>query len=150
MNQLIAHLVGDYVLQSHWMAVKKTKWSWPCALHAFAYTLPFVCLTRSLLALTVIMVSHFVIDRWQLVRYVIWLNNLIYGGPRRFEWCRMTGYFDPEVARVSTADIEGVRELCTRTNDHEFRMQDWLRVWLKIINDNTLHLATNAVCLAWL
>lgn len=42
MTQFIAHLFGDYILQSDWMAQNKTKRSWPALVHAFIYSLCFV------------------------------------------------------------------------------------------------------------
>lgn len=42
MPQLLAHLFGDYILQSDWMANNKTKWSWPALVHALLYSLCFV------------------------------------------------------------------------------------------------------------
>jgi hypothetical protein len=41
-TQLLAHLVGDYLLQSDWMANNKTKRSWPALVHALLYSLCFV------------------------------------------------------------------------------------------------------------
>ena len=74
-DQLVAHLVGDYILQSHWMATEKTKRSAAAAVHAICYTLPFLLLTQDLVSLVVIAASHFAIDRWRLVRYLVWLKN---------------------------------------------------------------------------
>lgn len=73
-DQLVAHLVGDYILQSHWMATEKTKRSAAAALHAVCYSLPFVFIA-SIPALWVIAVSHFVIDRWRIARFVVWAKN---------------------------------------------------------------------------
>lgn len=42
MTQLLAHLFGDYILQSDWMAQNKTKRSWPALAHALLYSLCFV------------------------------------------------------------------------------------------------------------
>lgn len=42
MTQLLAHLFGDYILQSDWMAQNKTKRSWPALVHALLYSLCFV------------------------------------------------------------------------------------------------------------
>jgi hypothetical protein len=44
MTQLLAHLFGDYILQSDWMAQNKTKRSWPALVHALLYSLCFVWL----------------------------------------------------------------------------------------------------------
>jgi hypothetical protein len=46
-DQLVAHAVGDYILQSDWMATEKTKQNAAAATHALTYTLPFLFLTRS-------------------------------------------------------------------------------------------------------
>lgn len=42
MVQLIAHLFGDFILQSEWMAVNKTKRSWPALVHVVLYSLCFL------------------------------------------------------------------------------------------------------------
>ena len=81
-DQLVAHLIGDYILQSHWMATEKTKNSLAAAIHAVTYTFPFMLITSSLEALAVILVSHFFIDRLRLARIVVWFKN----GP----WLPMT------------------------------------------------------------
>ena len=74
-DQLVAHVVGDYLLQSHWVAQRKTSRLAVALLHALLYALPFVLLTRSPVALLVIVVTHAVIDRYRLVRHVIWYKN---------------------------------------------------------------------------
>jgi len=74
-DQLVAHAVGDYILQSHWMATHKTKDSPVAALHAVTYTLPFAFITHSLAALAVICGTHFLIDRFRLARFVVWFKN---------------------------------------------------------------------------
>lgn len=75
MEQLLAHLVGDYVLQSHWMATKKTEQWLPAVLHGITYTLPFLLLTRSVAALLVICVSHIIIDHYRLAKVVARIKN---------------------------------------------------------------------------
>lgn len=74
-DQIVAHLVGDYILQSHWMATEKTKRSLAAAIHAVTYTLPFLLITQSAAALAVICSTHFLIDRFRLARFVVWLKN---------------------------------------------------------------------------
>lgn len=122
-DQLVAHAVGDYILQSDWMATEKTKRSLAAAVHALTYTLPFLFITRSPAALALICGTHFVIDRWRLARYVVWAKNWL--GPNR-PWaeCVATGY---------PADRPA-----------------WLTVWLLIIADNTLHVLCNGLALAYL
>jgi hypothetical protein len=62
-GQLVAHAVGDYIIQSDWMASEKTERAWPAVVHAVTYTLPFLAFRPSPAALTMISGSHFVIDR---------------------------------------------------------------------------------------
>ena len=123
-DQLVAHLVGDYILQSHWMATEKTKRSVAAVAHVVCYSLPFLFLTLSPAALAVIIVTHFVIDRWRLARYVVWFKNFL--GPGNPSWaeCSGTGYA-PDVP-------------------------PWLSVWLLIIVDNTMHLLCNGLAIAYL
>jgi len=122
-DQLVAHAVGDYILQSDWMATEKTKQNAAAAAHAFTYTLPFLFLTTSPEALVAIMGTHFLIDRWRLARYVVWLKNWL--GPNRpWSECVATGY---------PADRPA-----------------WLTVWLLIIADNTLHVLCNGLALRFL
>lgn len=63
---LLAHLLGDYVVQSRWMATEKTQRWWPAIVHAVTYGVPFLMVTRSPLALAVIVGTHAVIDRYRL------------------------------------------------------------------------------------
>jgi hypothetical protein len=67
--QLVAHLVGDYLLQSDWMAAEKRRHVAPALVHAALYGLPFLPLRPSPAALATIVFSHFAIDRWSLARY---------------------------------------------------------------------------------
>ena len=123
MNQLLAHLAGDYLLQSDWMAREKTTRSLPAAAHAVAYTVPFLTLTRSPRRLALIAGSHFVIDRWRLARHACWAKNHL-APPREWQpWekCSTTGY-GPD-------------------------MPDWLAVWLMFIADNTMHGVCNWLAL---
>lgn len=67
--------MGDYLFQSHWMATQKTSRGIAALAHALTYTLPFLLLTQAPLALLAIGGTHFVIDRWRLAKYVVWLKN---------------------------------------------------------------------------
>ena len=74
-DQVLAHAVGDYIIQSNWMAQNKAKDSMAAAIHAVTYTIPFALITQAWLPLVVICVSHFFIDRFRLARYLVWLKN---------------------------------------------------------------------------
>jgi hypothetical protein len=121
-DQLVCHAIGDYVLQSDWMATEKIKRSFAAAIHATAYSLPFTFLQPSLAAWAFIVGTHFVIDRWRLARYVVWAKNW----PMTPPWheCAATGY--PPDRPI------------------------WMTVWLLIIADNTLHVLCNGFALAYL
>ena len=125
-SQLVAHAVGDYLIQSDWMANEKTKMSLAAACHAVTYTLPFLFLSTSASALAAIAASHFVIDRWRLARFAVFAKNFIAPRSAWRPWgeCAATGY-------------------------HESR-PPWLAVWLLIIADNTIHVLCNAAALRWL
>lgn len=55
--------------------IPKTKRSTAAAIHAVIYTIPFALLTGSFIALVIICVSHFLIDRYRLARFVVWAKN---------------------------------------------------------------------------
>jgi Protein of unknown function (DUF3307) len=116
----LAHLLGDYVLQTHHQAVTKTKRWGPALAHAATYTAAHGALvTRRPLALLVIGGTHAVIDRYRLARWVCWLKNQAAPVTYRPPLPTATGY------PVGTPD--------------------WLAVWLMVITDNTLHLLVNAL-----
>ena len=124
MEQLLAHLVGDYLLQSSHMAEHKVR-SWLVAIfHAFVYSLPFLFLTHSPAALLVIFGTHAVIDHYRLAHYLSMLKNMA-GAPSRW------------------------RDFITHTG-HAQDMPVWMSVWLVIITDNTMHLLINYFAIKYL
>ncbi len=125
MIQLILHLVGDYVTQSDWMAQNKTKSTWAALCHATVYALPFLAIA-SVNAWLVIWLTHLVIDRFRLARYVAYAKN----------WLAPRSYWHPWSE-------------CSGTGYHK-DSPPWLSVWLMIAADNTLHLAINAAAIAGL
>ncbi|MGH2371207.1 MAG: DUF3307 domain-containing protein [Chloroflexota bacterium] len=121
-DELLAHAIGDYLLQSHWMATAKTGAHLPAAVHAVSYTLPFLALTRSPWRLALIAGMHFVLDRWRVARYVAWAKNQLAPAPRP-SWsdCQATGY--------------------------PAETPPWLAVWLLILTDNLCHVLLNGLAL---
>src|SRR5439155_26517756 len=90
-DQLLLHLIGDYVTQSDWMATQKTLRHLAAFIHALVYSLPFLLFRPSLIAWLVIFVTHELIDRYRLARYVVWAKNWL--GPNRpWSECSATGY----------------------------------------------------------
>ena len=176
-DQIVAHLVGDYLLQSDWMASQKTRRLLVALLHALAYGAAFLFLRPSPAAWAAIVVSHALIDRYRLARYAVWAKNFL--GPFNvFGWvmrlrpwsCRHPGEwhnFDPVMltwrcrcGAVRLIDSEWWSKTarfsvnfpwwqCVSTGYHTDR-PDWLAVWLLIIADNTIHLVINGLALRFL
>ena len=123
---ILAHLVGDYVIQSHWMACEKTKRWWPAIAHGLTYTLPYLLVTQSPAALAVIAGTHIIIDRFRLAKHLVWAKNQL--APKAFRpvWAdaKVTGYPSETPA--------------------------WMSVWLMIVADNTVHLLINTAAVVWL
>ncbi len=151
MIQLLLHLIGDYLTQSHWMAENKTKRSWPALVHAVIYSLPFLILKPSLAAFAVILGTHFLIDRFRLARFVVWAKNCAlnpnsfkHGWPTGLMIC---GFADEHERDSHHASLQWSN--CSPTG-YPSEVPAWLSVWLLIAADNVLHLAINYSALRWL
>lgn len=120
---ILAHLVGDYLIQTHWMATEKVKRWWPAIVHGLTYTIPFVFITQSILALAVIAGTHIVLDRFRLAKHFCWFKNQL--APKAFR-----------PGHTATGYSEGTPA--------------WMAVWLMIIADNVLHLLINVAAVYWL
>jgi len=143
---LLCHFVGDYIFQSDWMAMNKSKKTLNCLVHCILYTACFLILTLSWKALLFIGVTHFIFDRFPIIiKRLIWLKNHI--NPELsfppFRFCDTTGYYDD-----SKYNTEPASELSERW---------WgkprlfiVTIWLYIITDNTLHLICNLIALTLL
>lgn len=109
--QLVAHLVGDFILQTDWMAREKSRNSFACLVHVVVYSLPFLLLTQEPLTLLAIAGTHFMIDRWRLPRFLIWARNLPFPGHHPFSECKRTGFHEdmPEdLARLLYIIIDSI------------------------------------------
>lgn len=148
MTLLLCHLFGDYVLQSHVMATRKTSsWRW-AVVHAAAYSIPFAVLFMALgvpdhiggadLALAVIFGTHAIIDRYAIAAK--WYRWYGVGHPGVWfamvhaEWNRQMWKW-----RLATGPKSAPPEEPVFVAPPPF-----LGVWLTIIVDNTMHLAINA------
>ncbi len=74
MEQLIAHLIGDYWLQTDRQALGKKENFGLALQHAATYILPFLLITQSSLALLVICLSHAIIDH---IKFGEYIDNII-------------------------------------------------------------------------
>ncbi len=124
MEQLLLHLVGDYVTQTDYMAKNKTTDIKVAFLHSVVYTLPFWVLTNSITAILVMLITHAIIDRYRLAKFIIFSKNWITDTSLKWDDCKDTGF--PSSTPV------------------------WLAVWLMIITDNTIHLVINYFALKML
>lgn len=123
---VLFHFIGDYLIQTDWMArLKTTRWL-PAIMHGVTYTLLFVFVTQSVLALLVIGGTHIIIDHYRLARHVVWAKNQLAPKEYRYPWseAKMTGYRDDSPV--------------------------WLSTWLMIIADNTIHVGINTIAILYL
>lgn len=125
MLQLILHLFGDYISQTDRMANEKVKNIRMALLHAFIYSVPFyIFIDISIVAFLTIFLTHAVIDRYRVVKYIIFARNKLHDKTLQWDDCSATGYHKDKPI--------------------------WLTVWLMIIADNTLHLTINYLAIAYL
>lgn len=124
MEQLLLHLIGDYLTQTDWMAKSKTSSTPVAVLHAAVYSMPFLLLTQSVAALAVIFATHALIDRYRLARFVVFAKNWTTQPGLKWAECSATGYHSDT--------------------------PPWLAVWLLIVADNAMHLSINYAALRWL
>lgn len=124
MEQFILHLIGDFILQTDKMATKKiTNTYWAIA-HGILYTIPFILLTKSIYALWVICITHILIDRFRLVRYLIYFKNKITDSSLEWKKCKATGY--------------------------PIALPSWLSFILLLLTDGTSHLIINYLSIKYL
>lgn len=124
---ILAHLAGDYLLQTDWMAQEKVRRWWPAIVHGVVYTLPYALITQSPWALLVIGGTHIVIDRFRLAKHITWAKNQIAPKTYRYSW----------VEAKANAGFSKDTPV-------------WLATWLMIIVDNGIHLAINALAILYL
>lgn len=117
MKSFLAHLVGDYLLQTHYEAVEKTN-SWtPAMTHAAKYTAAFVPLTRNPKALLTIGVTHAILDHYRLAKHVNFVRNQVV--PKEYRSVDLANAGSPKSAPPGLA------------------------MALMIITDNTIHMLIN-------
>lgn len=73
MNWLMGHLIGDYLLQTDWMALNKKLQTFPCAVHCLIWSLSvMLCAWWPWWTFLILFPTHFVQDRTNIV---VWLMN---------------------------------------------------------------------------
>ena len=137
-DQIVVHAIGDYLLQSDWMADQKTKRHVAAFAHALVYSLPFLLFRPSLVAWLVIFGTHFLIDRYRLARYVVYAKNFL--APR---------WLNVPIGRPGIWERNRPWSECSATGYPSDRPV-WLAVWLMIFADNILHIVINGAALRFL
>jgi len=134
------------------MATEKTKRWWPAILHAVAYGMPFLAVTRSPAALAVIVGTHAVIDRYRLARVVVWLKNFL--APVRRELVAESAIRGqavyahyPRVWRYRSTNPQWKE--CSATG-YPKETPAFMAVWLLILADNIIHMLINVAAVVWL
>lgn len=122
MEFILLHLIGDYITQTQWMASQKSSCSLAALVHAIVYSFPFL-LIGSIQAVSLILVTHFFVDRFRLARYVVFAKNWVTEPSLRWGNVGPTGF--PKDVPV------------------------WLSTMLLIVVDNTIHLMCNYAALTW-
>lgn len=80
-NYILAHFIGDFLLQNDWMATGKKKSSLICSIHVAFYMIPFALVEVTWLQFLLIAIQHWIQDR---SRFVGW-------------WCKLIGSFQSEL-----------------------------------------------------
>ncbi len=117
MKRLLAHLVGDYVFQTHYEAVEKTAHWVPALTHAAKYTAAFTPLTTDWRALSIIGVTHAVLDHYRWAKHVNFTRNQL--APKDYRATSLTNGGSPDSVPTGLATA------------------------LLFITDNTIHLLIN-------
>ncbi len=73
---IAAHLAGDFLLQTAWMAENKRRSSLACAAHVLAYGIPFYCLAMGGVVpwdgVAAVLAQHWVQDRFGV--HLMWMR----------------------------------------------------------------------------
>lgn len=163
-DQLVAHAIGDYILQSQWMAQNKTRSNYAAAVHAAAYFVPFLPLVygHTTTCGLVIIFTHFFIDRFRLARYVVYAKNwlgrvdrwadVVIQDPQFNNLARRQWVKNGSVVMSAPRLFSWKRmpwAVCEKTG-YPQDVPDWMAVWLLIIADNLIHICINALALRYL
>jgi hypothetical protein len=83
---LVAHLAGDFLLQTHWMAANKATSHKACAAHIAFYAMPMVAAGLGfgvqLEALALILAQHYLQDRYRL--HLHWMRIMSQSTPEQW------------------------------------------------------------------
>jgi hypothetical protein len=120
MEQLLLHLLGDYIIQNDHVALNKKKntlkgWIY-CIWHCLSYSLPFLLITN-IYAVAAIAITHMAIDKTNIVSHFLKYKNF-------------------------TKDISNFGFIPERPFA--------ISIWLNIYADNTIHLIGNYLIIKYI
>ncbi len=144
MLQLILHGIGDYYTQTDEMALNKKNKGWfgfrQCLIHCILYSLPFLFI-GSWQAVVVIFITHFIIDRTNIISYALAWKN----GVKKYQKYDSQGYLievGKDESTIITYDISNFGY----GKERPFA----ITIWLYIICDNLAHIICNYLALTYL
>ncbi len=76
---ILAHFIGDFLLQNDWMAVGKKKSNFICTVHVVFYMLPFLLVDIGWIQFALIAIQHWIQDRSSFVSWYCKKFNIFQG-----------------------------------------------------------------------
>ena len=126
---LLGHLTGDYLLQTEWMAMNKSKNTWvgwlAAILHCLIYTW-VVCLFMwkfSLIWFVVVFCSHFFIDKFGLAE-------------KYMKYVKGSGLKD----YINMVDHQYSNKVSFDTTEGQKMLTGGFRAFVYAVTDNTMHI----------
>ena len=88
MHWLMAHFIGDYLIQNDYMALNKKKSQKACMLHILTYMLPFLFVKEiTIISFLLIAIQHYFQDRTDFVKWFMdWKGNKQFSEPPMGPW----------------------------------------------------------------
>jgi len=80
-NYVLAHFIGDFLLQNDWMAKNKKQSSFICTIHVLCYMIPFLLVELNWIQFILIATQHWLQDR---TKFIAW-------------YCKLLGIFQGEL-----------------------------------------------------
>ena len=138
MLQLIFHGIGDFFLQTDYQALNKKKKGRlglkQCLIHCTTYSLPFLFIA-SWKAVLAIFITHFIIDRTNIVAYALAIkNNVLKPFKIGNKIVYHVGGFHYDISNFGFG------------KEKPFAMS----IWLYIITDNLCHIICNYLSIMYL
>ena len=129
-NLVLSHFIGDFILQSHYIAERKLKNFLVCVLHVLLYIIPFYFLvSANWKFLFVVAAAHLLIDFFRVAEYLSWIKNVL---------------FNPKILILDKAELHRYN-LQNCKFGYPKDVPEHVAFWLMIAVDQILHVSTNAL-----